>query len=216
MAPSVLRITDDIANRLAEEGIAKLGDVDSWLQSDADGFGTGLNEEQVNVLKAELQAAAEGKRKPVAIGGDPLEDLWKQYPIERLREFGLTDSDVKKLNECMVKTTGESFPIATMGDLNRFTQPSTSNPGYNRGYGDIKGFGTAGTDRLSEAEAKFWAAWNGGLQNQFAEERGYGPPTDGDTAGTGAGDSEAAGHEGDDDETPASAGRAHDEDREAA
>lgn len=170
---TALRIDDATAKVLSEGGVKTVGQLDEWVESNADGFGTGLTDDQYNAVTLELTEAAAGKRNPPVPETD---ELWKQFPIDRLTDFGLTDSDVKKLHAGEVKRTGEVFPILTMGDLNRFVTPNPANPSYTRGYQDVKGLGPAGVDRVSEAETKFWASWNAGLRDKFATEKGHVQP----------------------------------------
>lgn len=166
---------------VTEAGVKTVGHLDEWVSSDADGFGTSLNSDQYNAVTLEIKEAGAGKRNPVTTV-DPLAELWKTFPIAGWTEYGLTESDVKKLHEGVVKRTNEVVPIVTVGDLNRFVTPNAANPSFTRGYQDIKGLGPAGVDRVSEAETKFWAAWERGLKDQFAKEQGHGvpPATDGE------------------------------------
>lgn len=108
---------------------------------------------------------------PAGQSENPESESWKEFPLARWVKYGLTESDVKKLAGCVVKRTGEAFPIRTVGDLNRFVQPNISMPEFSRGFADVKGFGLAAADRLSDAEAKFWEDWNNGLQEQFEKEQ---------------------------------------------
>lgn len=101
------------------------------------------------------------------------EDLWKQFPIKRLMDFGLTESDVKKIEAGEVKK-GEGFPILTMGNLSKFTEVTSG--GYSRTFKDLKGIGAAGVDRLQDAHEKFWAAWKNGLDEKFALENNHKKP----------------------------------------
>ena len=158
-----------------QQEITTLGDIAAWIDEDP-GIG-----EAYPSLKEELDAAISRWRKSQqetlqaptsAAAPDAFAELWREFPMTGMKEFGLTDGDVTKLAEGVVKRTGETFPIRTFGDLNRFVTPNAAMPDFVRGYGDIKGIGQAGVDRISEAETKFWAAWNNGLKEQFAKERG--------------------------------------------
>jgi hypothetical protein len=151
--------------------VETLGDLSEWLQGDGD---RDMKEELEAAIKRweKQQAAAAQVEEPKALAADALEELWREFPLDRWTEYGLTASDVKKLAEGTVKRDNSTFPLRTVGDLNRFTTPPEGMPTFNRGYGDIKGIGAAGVDRISEAETKFWAAWNAGLKERFAQERG--------------------------------------------
>lgn len=164
---SALRLDNDVLKIVADAGIRTVGDLDEWYSKDAP-----LNESQVEAVGREIEAATKGERNPPA--AEPADELWRQFPVAGLTEFGLSESDVKKLHTCTVKRTGEAFPIRTMGDLNRFVQPNPAMPEFTRGYQDVKGLGPAGVDRVSEAETKFWSAWNAGLKEKFAQEQGHG------------------------------------------
>ena len=112
-----------------------------------------------------------------AIDGDawPPEDLWQQFPLARMTEFGLTASDVEKLAAGTMKKGIEGIgPIDTMGAMSRYTKPSAN--GWARKLTDIQGVGQATLDRWSEAETKFWAAWKDGLGEKFATEQGLTKP----------------------------------------
>jgi hypothetical protein len=164
------------------EEVETLGDLSEWLQDDGD-----------RDMKDELEAAikrwdrARQRPEPVQAAPDVLEELWREFPIAGWKEYGLSDTDVKKLAEGHVKRDNSTFPIRTVGDLNRFVTPNPEMPDFVRGYGDIKGIGQAGVDRISEAETKFWASWQNGLKERFAEERGLvtKEPDSGDEAASG-------------------------------
>jgi len=103
------------------------------------------------------------------------EDLFKQFPIARWVDFGLTTKDVEKLNAGDIKGGG-TCPIATIGDLQNFITPNPDAPSFSRTYQDIKGIGEAGVDRISEAETKFWEYWRNGGEIEFAREKGINVP----------------------------------------
>lgn len=103
------------------------------------------------------------------------DDLSQKFPIGRWKEFGATDADIKRLHAGEMKDGGPC-PIVTVGDLRRFVNPYPENPGFSRGYGDIKGLGRAATDRISDAELKFWAWWQGKGGAEYARELGLTPP----------------------------------------
>lgn len=109
-------------------------------------------------------AAAEPKATETEDDG-----VWKLFPIAGLTDFGLTPGDVAKLHAGELKE-GQPFPIKTMGDLNKFVTPDSTNPSFARGLKDFKGFGEKAVDRLAEAEARFWAKWNAGLHEKFKAE----------------------------------------------
>jgi hypothetical protein len=68
------------------------------------------------------------------------------------------------------KGTASGFPIRTMGDLQRFSQPNPACPSYTQTVRDIKGIGDAGFDRIGEAELMFWGWWRAGGEAEFAAE----------------------------------------------
>lgn len=128
---------------------------------------------------------------------DPLADLWQQYPIEfaRWERWGLTEKDCEKLNSGETKNHG-THPMNTLGDVTRFITPDPKNPAYARTLKDVKGFGDKGMERWTEAETKFWQAWNNGEKERFAAEKGIAHADQsgaggGDGAGRGDGDPEA-------------------------
>lgn len=149
-------------------GIKTLGDLYEQIGPDHTQATTTLwTAEVVEQLRAACQKYidAETAEAPPAAP-----ELWREYPIDRWTRFGLTSKDVEKLHSGEAKGGG-GHPIITVGDLNRFVTPNPANPSYARGYGDIKGIGAAGVDRISEAETKFWAWWKGEGEAAFALER---------------------------------------------
>jgi hypothetical protein len=122
------------------------------------------------------------------------EGLFEQFPIDRLKQFGLTDGDVSKLQAGDLKAGG-AFPINTLGDLKTFVMPDANNPSFTRGYKDIKGLGEKAVDRISEAETAFWSWWGKGGDVEFAREKGvlvapHDPEFDGPKAEEVAGEGE--------------------------
>jgi hypothetical protein len=101
-------------------------------------------------------------------------DLWEKFPIARLVEFGVTKADAEKIEAGDMKKGDGIGPIATMGAMSAFTRPAGN--GWARKLTDLKGVGPATVDRYSEAETKFWAAWDGGLAEKFAIEQGLVKP----------------------------------------
>ncbi len=149
-------------------GIKTLGDLYEQIGPDHTQATTTLwVAEVVEQLRAAVQKYidAETAEAPPAAP-----ELWRVYPIERWTRFGLTEKDVEKLHSGEAKGGG-GHPIITVGDLNRFVTPNPANPSYARGYGDIKGIGAAGVDRISEAETAFWTWWKGEGEAEFALER---------------------------------------------
>lgn len=103
------------------------------------------------------------------------DNLWQQYPLDRLKPYGLTDSDLKALDACEVpKAKGETFaPIDTLGAMSRFQQPKGN--GFAWRLTDVKGVGPAAAERIANATTTFWSDWPN-LQQPFAVERGYRRP----------------------------------------
>lgn len=163
-------LTSAIRNTIGSFMCDTLGDLHDEL---AAGQTFGLTLGIVSDIRGELEhfldtlaTQAEEAKQPST---DP--ELWRQYPIERWTEFGLTAKDVERLAAGEIKSGG-SHPIATVGDLNLFVTPNPSCPSYARGYKDIKGIGAAGCDRISDAETRFWAWWGNKGEPSFATERG--------------------------------------------
>lgn len=168
---STLEISPDLAERIAKHA-SDLGGLDEiinsdgepWEASDSEHFGLTLDE--VADLRAKLKAVTEKEAAAPA----PESDLYKQYPIDRWERFGLTKKDIEKLHACETKGTASGFPIRTMGDLQRFSQPNPACPSYTQTVRDIKGIGDAGFDRIGEAELLFWGWWRAGGEAEFAAE----------------------------------------------
>jgi hypothetical protein len=163
-----------------EACFANCGDLnDLHAQVSGEHLPFGLTAAQANAvlqaIRAVIDAEAEGGGSPAA--GDVCaypDDLYKRFPVERWTRFGLTPKDVEKLHAGDIKGGG-CCPITTVGDLNNFVSPNPNAPGFSRGYADIKGVGEAGATRISDAEAKFWAWWQGGGEDEFAREQGLVP-----------------------------------------
>jgi hypothetical protein len=100
------------------------------------------------------------------------EEIWKQYPIDRLKGYGVTDADARALADCVVtKSKGETFPpVDTLGALVRFQEPKPN--GFCWRVTDIKGIGPAAAERIANAITTFWADWPN-LQQPFAVEKGH-------------------------------------------
>jgi hypothetical protein len=171
----VLKLDGRAAEAVGQAGFATVGELAEAMVGGLE-WAAGLTDEETLAIRSEVDAAADGKRNPPAPAADPLAELWREFPIDRWTEFGLTAADVKKLAAGEAKT-GPSHPIVTVGDLQRFTTPYPNNPDFTRGYADVKGLGTAGADRISAAEERFWRAWRSeGLDRAFAFEKGIDVP----------------------------------------
>jgi hypothetical protein len=156
------------------EEIETLGELSEWLTDD--GFKDMKDELEAAIQRWQRKSAKNRpKITPEIAQATPLSELWREFPLTGWKIYGLTDADVTKLAEGHVKRDNSTFPIRTVGDLNRFVTPNPAMPDFVRGYGDIKGIGQAGVDRISEAETRFWAAWDNGLKETFAAERGLTP-----------------------------------------
>ena len=164
-----LTMLDDVIPKITEAGITTLGELSDQIgpayNPDA-GPVLGLTREAIDMIREQIHALidAEFKQPPVE------SELWREFPIERWSIHGLTPKDIEKLHSGEAKGGG-GHPIITVGDLNRFVTPNPANPSYTRGYADIKGIGTAGADRISEAETAFWGWWRAGGEAEFAKER---------------------------------------------
>lgn len=107
---------------------------------------------------------------------DPrLENLWREYPLERYTRFDLASSVIQKLAE-------HSPPILTVGELADFTQPKAG--GYTPKITDVRGIGKSKVQKIEDAGIAFWSWWNAGGQEDFAREKGL-ANGNGVAAGTG-------------------------------
>lgn len=188
-----LKVDAGILNHLSFEGIANLGQLWDEITSFDPSQGTpyGLALADVATVRMAIADMNDAERpKPAAVVP---EDLWRAYPIDRWTRYGVSEKDVERLAAGEVKKTGERYPIATVGDLSNFSKPTGS--GWTMGYADIKGIGPGGADRISDAEAQFWAAWANGLDVEFARERGLTDGAAGVSGGHGAGAAGALGDE---------------------
>lgn len=142
------------------------------------------------------------KDEPEAPAGTVPDDLWRQFPLAKFSQFGLTDKDIEKLAAGETKSHG-THPLILLGDVTRFITPDASNPAYARSLKDIKGFGDAAVERWTDAETRFWDWWkNKGGETEFAAEKGVLTDADATAAGSGGegadvGDGGAAGEAAD-------------------
>lgn len=118
----------------------------------------------------EADAAGETAETPI-VNANPDPELWREFPIgsPRWKEWGLTASDIEKLQVGEIKNGG-CHPIEKFGDVSRFCAPSAS--GWARTLADLKGFGPKSAERWAAAEVKFWAWWQSGGEAAFAAEKG--------------------------------------------
>jgi len=105
-----------------------------------------------------------------------LENLWREYPLERYTRFDLASSVIQKLAE-------HSPPILTVGELADFTAPKAN--GYTPKITDVKGIGKSKVQKIEDAGIAFWSWWNAGGQEEFAREKGL-ANGNGVAAGTGS------------------------------
>ncbi len=177
-----LALHRDTRKVLNENGVTTLGELHAavttpWEAEQGPPFGLALNtvadlrEAVQRIIDAEFNATEEAGR----YGGDldPADrfpELWREYPIDRWERFGITPKDAEKLAAGEVKRETGRKPVRTVGDLSDFSKPTAG--GYSRGYGDVKGIGAAGAERIADAEMGFWKWWNGGGLEEFARERG--------------------------------------------
>lgn len=120
-------------------------------------------------------------------GPDPLEDLWKGFPIERCTTFGLTARDVDILASGERKGGLPTYPVRTLGESALYSSGDGSVP---RHFADFKGLGASGSDRIGAALEAFWGWWGKGGKEEFAKEKGLtsGNPTAQPDAGGGGED----------------------------
>lgn len=189
-----LPIPDGIKAHLSFEPVKTAGElfdqVTSFNPADGTPFGLPIGDVAEVRMKIQELIDAENREQPESATPAIPEDLWREYPLERWTRFGITDKDVAKLADGVVKRESGNRPLKTVGDLSNFTQPTSS--GYTRQYADIKGIGPGGADRISDAETKFWAWWQGGGDAEFARERGLNAPVTGSSGGPDEADAGAA------------------------
>jgi hypothetical protein len=182
-----LKVDKGILAHLSFEQIPNLGTLWDEITSfnPAEGTPYGLALADVATIRMAIGELRDAETAPPA--ADVTENLWREYPIVRWNNFGISAKDIEKLEAGAIKRETQPMPIRTVGDLSNFSKPTAN--GYSRKYADIKGIGEAGADRISDAEMRFWSWWNGGGDKEFARERGL-IRGDATTAGTG---SESAG-----------------------
>lgn len=183
-----LALPDDLTTRLKSYMVDTVGELHAAITSypAEDGAPYKLTLAELSDVRAAVQrlidAEADATPDPTAAAADTSE-LWREYPIDRWVTHGLTLKDVDKLAAGEMKGGAGGFPIVTVGDLQRFSEPGPG--GYQRRLADVKGIGPAGVDRISEAETAFWGWWRAGGEAEFAAERGLtnGAPTHAGTDG---------------------------------
>lgn len=125
------------------------------------------------------QADAARPPEPPLVEGeaaaDPLRDLWRDFPVARLTNFGCTAHDVDNLREGQRKGEGP-HPLATVGGVADYTANVGGSPGYERRLSDFKGVGTVAATRIERAMEEFFGWYNRGGKEEFARERGLLPP----------------------------------------
>jgi hypothetical protein len=164
----------------------------AWANADGAKRGglDGLESGGLFAAAADIEAAT-----PITVGAersrpaaDPEADadpqLWQMFPLARWAGLGATEGDVAKLADGRFKSSGIARPIETVGDLAAFSQDGNQ-------LTDLKGLGAEAADRLSEAETRFWKAWQDGLRDSFAAE-----VSGGAEGGAGAGGEDRGGGDG--------------------
>lgn len=181
-----LDIADGIKAQLSFEPIATAGElydaITSFDPADGAPFGLALGDVATIRMKLREMIDLEAMVSPSEELPTIPDDLWRSYPLAKWTQFRVTLKDVEKLAAGEVKRETGRVPVVTVGDLSDFATPTGS--GYTRQYADVKGIGTAGADRISDAECKFWAWWKDGGEAEFARERGV---TNGNAAPGGPG-----------------------------
>lgn len=134
---------------------------------------------------------------PITPGVDPLEHLWRDFPLARLTNWGATENDMTKLAEGTRKRDNP-HPLMTVGGMADYTANAGGDPAYVRALTDYKGIGSAAATRIDTALEGFYGWYNRGGREEFARERNLLPPLepthaspDGagqDPGGAGAGD----------------------------
>jgi hypothetical protein len=109
---------------------------------------------------------------------DPLEHLWREYPLVRLPDLkvegGATVNDIQKMVDGVRKKGLSARPLVTMGDMADYTANKDGSPDFDNRLTDFKGIGDAGNARILASESEFWRWWN--LENgrlTYAREKGY-------------------------------------------
>lgn len=106
---------------------------------------------------------------------DPLEHLWRDYPLDRLTNWSASESDISKLKEGARKRDS-AHSVTTVGGVSDYIANVGGSPGYERRLTDYKGIGSAGAERIAEALAQFHGWFARGGREEFARERGLLPP----------------------------------------
>lgn len=129
---------------------------------------------------------------------DPIDELWRRYPLERFNIRGMTDRDIEILAAGERKGGAATIPCRTVGELANYTAGDGTVP---RHITDFRGLGAAGATRIDAALELFWGWWNGGGRDEYAAEVGVkradhapesggGAEVDGPAGGDGDGPSE--------------------------
>lgn len=105
------------------------------------------------------------------------DDLWKRFPLRKWLDlgFGLTENDVKIFEAGDMKEGRSAFPMRTIGDVSKYTEPMEGS-GFQRRLTDLKGLGKSSLERYETAQEKFWSWWAIAANLEaFAKEQGYSP-----------------------------------------
>lgn len=104
---------------------------------------------------------------------DPLELLYRQFPLERFTEWGCRPGDIQRLQDGVLKNGGNNRPLMTVGDLADYSAGVGMPAGWEARLSDFRGIGPGSAQRVLDAEQGFWAWWNNrGGKEAFAAERG--------------------------------------------
>lgn len=135
---------------------------------------------------------------------DVLASLWREYPMDRMTRFGMTETDIQKLADGQRKGGHDPFPIKTVGQMADYTSNAHGTAGYENRIADFKGVGPGAATRIEDGLEQFWKWWNNTGCQEYATERGIisGPQAQ---PGDGATDPQQPGGEGGGGEPAASA-----------
>jgi hypothetical protein len=109
---------------------------------------------------------------PDAPPADPTETLWQQFPLARFTQFGLTEADIEKLTTGRRKRGLSAVPLATVGDMARYTAGDPNSPGSRQELSDFDGIGPSKATVIDDALERFWAWWGSAGRVEFARDMG--------------------------------------------
>lgn len=97
-----------------------------------------------------------------------LDNLWREFPLARLTQWGATENDVAKLADGQRKRGLDTRVVRTVGEMADYTGRTD----FEQRLTDFMGVGNAAAKRVEDALEQFWGWWNRGGQAEYATERG--------------------------------------------